>query len=103
MFPACLFFFCWFVPPASVPDGAGGFVPFTNSRVMPDGSLRPYDPAVDGVPAAEVNGPYPAIIPMPAYFFDQVPGAIPKPDPLPPNSPPAATTAGKKAITEGLL
>ena len=25
----------------------GGFVPFTNSRVMPDGTLRPYDPAID--------------------------------------------------------
>src|SRR5262249_44595881 len=24
-------------------------VPFTNSRVMPDGQLRPYDPAIDGV------------------------------------------------------
>lgn len=23
-------------------------VPFTNSRVMPDGQLRPYDPAIDG-------------------------------------------------------
>lgn len=45
----CLFFFCYLgaVPP-SVPDGAGGYVPFTNSRVMPDGSLRPYDPALDG-------------------------------------------------------
>jgi hypothetical protein len=31
-----------------VPDGRGGLVPNTNSRVMPDGSLRPYDPAVDG-------------------------------------------------------
>lgn len=30
-----------------VPDGAGGFVPNTNSRVMPDGSLRPYNPAID--------------------------------------------------------
>jgi hypothetical protein len=27
-----------------VPDGQGGLVPVTNSRVMPDGSLRPYDP-----------------------------------------------------------
>jgi hypothetical protein len=33
-----------------VPDGAGGFVPNTNSRVMPDGSLRPYDPAIDDPP-----------------------------------------------------
>jgi hypothetical protein len=48
----CLFFFCFLapMPPApAVPDGAGGFVPFTNSRVMPDGSLRPYDPSIDGV------------------------------------------------------
>jgi hypothetical protein len=37
-----------FGPAPMVPDGAGGFVPFTNSRVMPDGSLRPYDPAIDG-------------------------------------------------------
>jgi hypothetical protein len=33
-----------------VPDGGGGWVPFTNSRVMPDGTLRPYDPAIDGPP-----------------------------------------------------
>jgi hypothetical protein len=32
-----------------VPDGQGGFVPFTNSRVMADGSLRPYDPYLDGI------------------------------------------------------
>jgi hypothetical protein len=30
-----------------VPDRRGGYVPNTNSRVMPDGSLRPYDPAID--------------------------------------------------------
>ena len=28
-------FFCWLAPDA-VPDGADGFVPFTNSRVLPD-------------------------------------------------------------------
>lgn len=46
----CFLFFCFMggPAPAIVPDGAGGFVPFTNSRVMPDGSLRPYDPAIDG-------------------------------------------------------
>lgn len=33
---------------SAAPDGMGGFVPFTNSRVLPDGSLRPYDPALDG-------------------------------------------------------
>jgi hypothetical protein len=32
----------------SVPDGMGGFVPVTNSRVLPDGTLRPYDPVLDG-------------------------------------------------------
>jgi hypothetical protein len=36
--------------PCVVPDGHGGYVPFTNSRVMPDGGLRPYDPYVDGFP-----------------------------------------------------
>jgi hypothetical protein len=36
--PVCFFFFCG-LPLDVVPDGAGGFVPFTNSRVMPDGSL----------------------------------------------------------------
>jgi hypothetical protein len=46
----CFLFFCFMggPAPAIVPDGAGGFVPYTNSRVMPDGSLRPYDPAIDG-------------------------------------------------------
>src|ERR1700675_3174048 len=47
--PLCFFFFCG-LSLGTVPDGAGGFVPFTNSRVMPDGSLRPYDPAIDGYP-----------------------------------------------------
>jgi len=31
-----------------IPDGHGGWVPITNSRVNPDGSLRPYDPKIDG-------------------------------------------------------
>jgi hypothetical protein len=30
-----------------VSDGHGGLVPITNSRIMPDGSLRPYDPLID--------------------------------------------------------
>ena len=55
-----------------MPDGAGGFVPFTNSRVMPDGSLRPYDPAIDGMPGVMPEGPYLALAPMPepptAYY-----------------------------------
>ena len=66
--PFCFFFFCG-LSLGTVPDGAGGFVPFTNSRVMPDGSLRPYDPAIDG-------GPYPSLAPMsepPAAYDDPPP------------------------------
>jgi hypothetical protein len=70
MIPACFFFFCWFGPSAVVPDGAGGYVPFTNSRVMPDGSLRPYDPALDGIPTTSPDGPYPYIVPMPGALTD---------------------------------
>jgi len=50
MFPICFFIFCFSAPSAIVPDGAGGYVPYTNSRVMPDGSLRPYNPSIDGYP-----------------------------------------------------
>jgi hypothetical protein len=52
MNPLCLIpFLCLLLPPAApvIPDGQGGFVPFTNARVMPDGSLRPYDPTIDGI------------------------------------------------------
>ena len=35
-------------PGRIVPDGRGGFVPFTNSRIMPNGSLRAYNPTIDG-------------------------------------------------------
>jgi len=42
--------------PGIVPDGAGGFVPFTNSRVLPDGSLRPFDPLIDGSLAGDPTG-----------------------------------------------
>ena len=83
MISACFFLFCWLAPPAAVPDGAGGYVPFTNSRVMPDGSLRPYDPAIDGVPITVPDGPYPYIVPMPAAptdFPDLVEGPPPPPD-----------------------
>jgi hypothetical protein len=55
----CVFFVClpFFAPPGpAVPDGQGGFVPFTNSRVMADGELRPYVPAVDGIPPVPVPG-----------------------------------------------
>ena len=35
--------------PLHVALGEGGsYVPITNSRVMPDGSLRAYDPKIDG-------------------------------------------------------
>ncbi|WP_026607152.1 hypothetical protein [Methylocapsa acidiphila] len=45
----CYFLFCVMLAPgpAMVPDGGGGYVPITNSRVMPDGSLRSYDPLFD--------------------------------------------------------
>jgi hypothetical protein len=55
----CFIFFCFLGAPAApvVPDGAGGYVPFTNSRVMPNGELRPYDPAIDGpFPGAPMAG-----------------------------------------------
>jgi hypothetical protein len=58
--PFCFFFFCG-LSLGAVPDGAGGFVPFTNSRVMPDGSLRPYDPAIDGMPGVMPGRPLPGL------------------------------------------
>ena len=66
-----------------VPDGAGGFVPFTNSRVMPDGTLRPYDPAIDGYP---FQGP---LAPMPR------PTASPMP--TPPQGAPAPSYTHRSA------
>jgi hypothetical protein len=72
MVTACFFLFCWLAPPAVVPDGGGGYVPFTNSRVMPDGSLRPYDPVIDGVPGVVPDGFYPSVVPMLDY-----PGLVP--------------------------
>ena len=74
----CLFFFCYLgAMPPSVPDGAGGYVPFTNSRVMPDGSLRPYDPALDGA--------YPGT-PMAGYATP--PGGTAPGSAYPPSAPP---------------
>jgi hypothetical protein len=61
MFP-CFLFLCFLapMPPTPVvPDGAGGMVPFTNARVLPDGSLRPYDPSLDGVMLADSRIVYP--------------------------------------------
>ena len=77
--PLCFFFFCG-LSLGAVPDDAGGFVPFTNSRVMPDGSLRPYDPAIDGMPGVMPDGPYPVLAPMsepPTAYYDPPP---PQPD-----------------------
>jgi hypothetical protein len=83
MNPVCFLFFCFLapMPPAqAVPDGQGGFVPFTNARVMPDGSLRPYDPAVDGIMGPDGRVYYPQ--PTEAYPY---PPATPyPPQPYPP-------------------
>ena len=68
----CFFIFCFLNPAPSVPDGAGGFVPYNNSRVMPDGSLRPYNPYVDQLPAA---GPY-------QYYGNDQYGYGPPPPPV---------------------
>jgi hypothetical protein len=80
----CLLILCLplFPPAPVVPDGAGGYVPFTNSRVLPDGSLRPYDPALDGYPPP-YSGP---------GQLEPQPGAWPEasePRPGAPRSPPA--------------
>lgn len=76
----CLVLYCYLgaVPAPVVPDGAGGYVPFTNSRVLPDGELRPYDPVIDG--------PVP-VYPMPRN--EMPPGSYPPPPgsyPPPPNA-----------------
>ncbi|HEY8005863.1 MAG TPA: hypothetical protein VIE66_03435 [Methylocella sp.] len=76
MGPACFFLFCW-LGAGVVPDGAGGYVPFTNSRVMPDGSLRPYDPVIDGMAGPVPYGSYPYVVPMPDDL------ALVPPSPLP--------------------
>jgi hypothetical protein len=67
--PFLSFFGAFFgIPAPMVPDGAGGFVPFTNSRVMPDGSLRPYDPAIDGPFLYAPPQPYyPPLAPAPRH------------------------------------
>ena len=88
MNPVCFLFFCSFAPmPPSpvVPDGQGGFVPFTNSRVEPDGSLRSYDPAIDGVllPDGQVYYPF-APYPEPSGHVEVgPPQMLPPPAPAP--------------------
>jgi hypothetical protein len=69
-----------------IPDGRGGFVPFTNSRVMPDGSLRPYIPEVDGPPMGSYYVPTPGLFDMlfgGLLGWSSVPPAYPYPDPPP--------------------
>lgn len=63
-----------------IPDGRGGFVPFTNSRVMPDGSLRPDIPEVDGPPTGFYYVP-------PLGLFDTLFGGILGGGPVPPAYP----------------
>ncbi len=75
--PPCYFFFCLLLAPGPgyIPDGAGGYVPITNSRVLPDGSFRPYDPLIDGgyvgAPAVVLMDP-PVVAPPPAYWVEPV-------------------------------
>jgi hypothetical protein len=71
-----------FAPPAPlVPDSQGGFVPFTNARVLPDGSLRPYDPVLDGIMGPDGR----------MYFLP------PPPDPYPP---PGRVTVGPPRVCQ---
>lgn len=110
MYPAtvCFIFFCFLAPPPPgpvVPDGQGGFVPFTNSRVMYDGSLRPYNPYFDGVPMPPpAYQPYPALpepveppyYPEQGYYqrpLSRPPTASPRP-PVSKDAPPLPSNGG---------
>ena len=94
MNPLCIIpFLCLFAPmPPSpvVPDGYGGYVPFTNSRVMPDGSLRPYDPTLDGVMSADGSVVYPFAPPPPPMPQGHVDVGPPMVMPAQPDYPPEA-------------
>lgn len=52
----CLLFLCF---PFLVPR----LSPYTDSQVMPDGSLRPYAPAIDGIMAPDGRVYFPAAYP----------------------------------------
>lgn len=60
-------------PGPSVPDGAGGIVSFYNPRILPDGSLRPYDPALDGYPPVYATEPAEPLYQPPATYEPQTP------------------------------
>ena len=77
----CIFIFCNLMtqPGPIVPDGRGGYVPYTNSRVMPDGSLVPYNSyyqqyTVPQPYAYVVPQVYPVPYPVPVYQYTLVPG-----------------------------
>jgi len=67
MNPFCLIpFLCLFLPPPPapvIPDGQGGGVSFYNSRIMPDGTLRPYSPELDGILLADGSIAFPYLPP----------------------------------------
>jgi hypothetical protein len=83
----CLLFLCLpFLaepgPAPAVPDGAGGWVPFTNSRVLPSGELRPFDPALDGWLMPDGSVVFPGMQPphgSRAGFPSEPPSAFPSP------------------------
>jgi hypothetical protein len=73
MFCIFLFILCLPTPPPVVPDGLtpdgqGGAASFYNSRVMPNGELRPYSPQLDGILTADGRVvPYLPPYPAPPY------------------------------------
>jgi hypothetical protein len=84
MCPFFIFCLLFIQPPAPViPDGQGGFVPFTNAGILPDGSLRDYDPAIDGIMGPDGSIYFP---PMPYYPQGRV--TVGPPEPMPEPTPP---------------